>query len=328
MEESLRSFPEQFTFDPVIENSDRLPNAVHFIVGGMGGSHLAADLLQGSDPTMDVAVHSDYGLLPEAHLPPARPGAKDRTLFIASSYSGNTEETFDFATKAHEHGYHVACIATGGTLIDFAHERGLPFILLPDTGIQPRTAIGFSLVALAAFIQPGSITHLRGLAETLDPEALQAEGEALAGSLDGFVPIVYSSERNRAIASNWKIKFNETAKIPSFYNVFPELNHNEMTGFDVTSATEKLSQQMRFVFLSDDTDNQAVQKRMIICEEVLESRGFEVIRRPLVGDEYFVRTLSSILTADWAAFALAKKYNVDPEHVPLVEEFKKKLQNE
>ncbi len=323
MEESIKNFSEQFRFSPEVENKNSLPEAVHFIVGGMGGSHLAADLLKGFDPAMDLSIHSDYGLHPEAHLPPERPGAKDRTLFIASSYSGNTEETVDFAQKALEHKYNVACIATGGELINLAKENNLPYILIPDTGIQPRTALGFSLIALATFVRPEIIHDLNPLAESLDPLSLREDGNEMAQILLNHLPVIYSSFNNRAVAYNWKIKLNETAKIPAFLNSFPELNHNEMTGFDVVSDTSSLSEKVRFIFLTDERDHPSIQKRMKVCESLFEKRGFEVIRRPLIGEDYFSRSIKSILTADWTALRLAELYGTEPEQVPMIEEFKK-----
>jgi len=137
MEESILAFPDQFSYEPEIINGEALPKFRHCIVNGMGGSHLHAGLLKAYDPSIDMTVHSNYGLPREAHHPPANASASDDTLFIANSHSGNTEEVLDFAHQAHENGYHIACIATGGKLIEYAQENNLPYIQMPDTGIQP-----------------------------------------------------------------------------------------------------------------------------------------------------------------------------------------------
>lgn len=326
MEESLLQFPQQFDYEPEIVNGDHLPSFQHFVLNGMGGSHLHADLLKNYDPSIDLTVHSNYGLPLDAHHPPARPEAADETLFIASSHSGNTEEVVDFVHAAHEQGYYVACIATGGALIEFAQDNGLPYIQMPDTGIQPRTALGFALLALAKFVRPALIGQLQELKDVLDPSSVRERGEEIAQQLKDHVPVICSSVDNISIAYNWKIKFNETGKIPSFYNVFPELNHNEMHGFDAQDANAHLSERMTFIFIRDDRDHERIQKRMDICGQQYEERGFKVVSVHLDGEGYFERAFHTLLMADWAALKTAEIYGTEPEEVPMIEEFKERIQ--
>ena len=117
MQDSIQKFPEQFSYEPEIVNGDTLPSFEHFVLCGMGGSHLHAGLLKNYDPSIDLDIHSSYGLPRSAHHPPADDSAQDATLFIAISHSGNTEEVIDFSHTALENGYYVSCISTGGTLI-------------------------------------------------------------------------------------------------------------------------------------------------------------------------------------------------------------------
>ncbi|MEX1026393.1 MAG: SIS domain-containing protein [Candidatus Paceibacterota bacterium] len=326
MEDSILTFPEQFTYDPAIENAEMLADQFrHFVLAGMGGSHLHADLLKDHDPSIDLFIHKSYGLPNEAHHPPADELEKDRTLFIASSYSGNTEEVLDFANDVQARGYALACVATGGALIDLAVENNLPYIQLPDTGIQPRTALGLALIALVKLVQPDLLPDLHALAKTIDPAALRPRGEEIGELLRDHTPIIYSSSNNSSVAYNWKIKFNETGKIPAFYNIFPELNHNEMTGFDAHKTNEQLSGQFSFIFLRDENDHEQIQKRMDVTKKLYEKRGFTVIDEILHGTTFFERSLNSLLTADWAALKTAEIYGVEPEQVPMVEEFKKKI---
>ncbi|MEX0930440.1 MAG: SIS domain-containing protein [Candidatus Paceibacterota bacterium] len=326
MEDSILKFPEQFDYEPAVQNAERLAGPFrHFVLDGMGGSHLAADLLKDHNPSLDLYVHRSYGLPNEAHHPPADELEKDRTLFIASSHSGNTEEVLDFAEEAFEKGYPLACIATGGKLIKFAEENDLPYIQLPDTGIQPRTALGFALLALVQLIDPDQLLELRAPKNAIDPSSLRPRGEEIAELLRDSVPIIYCSAGNTSIAYNWKIKFNETGKIPAFYNVFPELNHNEMTGFDVAESNKHLSEQFTFIFLRDQNDHEQIRRRIDVCKKLYEDRGFTVLDEHLAGESYFERAFNSLLTADWAALAIATMYGTEPEEVPMVEEFKKKI---
>ena len=175
MEEAIKNFAKQFAWKPEIQNAEAFRPAKRLVVAGMGGSHLAADLLSAYNPRLDVYVHRDYG------LPPLSDERLSDSLLVASSYSGNTEETIDFAEEAHAKKFNVVAVAVGGKLIDFAKKNNLPYILIPDTGIQPRSALGFSITALAKFF--GNTTMLAALSKlskVLNPETLRAEGEKLA----------------------------------------------------------------------------------------------------------------------------------------------------
>lgn len=320
MQMAIKDFATQFDYEPVIENKDSFRPAEKFILNGMGGSHLAADLLKVARPKLDFRVFEAYGL-------PAVPEGEEKDfLFIASSYSGNTEEAVDFAHEVHEKGLNLAIIATGGQLIDFAQANNLAYIQMPNTGIQPRSALGFAIVALAKMTGDKTLCgELHPLAEILKPNTLEAQGKQLAETLRGKVPVIYSSTRNHSVAYNWKIKFNETGKIPAFYNVFPELNHNEMTGFDVIDSNKKLSENMHFVFLTDENDHERVQKRMEVCEKLYTDRGLPVTKVAIEGSSVFERIFNSLLVADWAAVYTAALYGAESEQVPMIEEFKKRI---
>ena len=118
MRDAILNFPKQFTFQPVIANARVLERRKTCIVAGMGGSHLAADLLGAWKPELDLIMHSNYG------LPALVEDRLKNSFLIASSYSGNTEETFDAYDSAQERGIPVAVIATGGTLLERLHLDG------------------------------------------------------------------------------------------------------------------------------------------------------------------------------------------------------------
>ena len=126
-------------------------------------------------------------------------------------------------------------------------------------------------------------------------------------------------------AYNWKIKFNESAKIPSFLNVFPELNHNEMTGFDVIGATKELSGKLVILLLKDANDHPRIQKRMEVLLRLYKERGIQVEVKEFVGENLQERIFSSLVLADWTAWYTAKEYGTEPEEVPMIEEFKKRI---
>jgi len=317
IKEAIENFAEQFAYQPVIENKEKWQKFEKFLLVGMGGSHLQGDILRMLKPSLDFMIHSDYGL-PE-HI------GKDR-LVIASSYSGNTEETISAFAYAQERGFPLAVSSIGGKLIELAKEHHVPYVKIPDMGIQPRSALGYTLRALLKLAgEEELLKETEELARVLKPKAFANEGKELAERMRGKVPVIYSSRKNQPIAYNWKIKFNESAKIPSFYNVFPELNHNEMTGFDVIGSTKELSEKIAFVFLKDSKDNERIQKRMAVVEKQYKERGLQVEVVEIEGEGLPEHIFSSLALADWTAWYTAKEYGTEPEEVPMIEEFKKKI---
>ena len=284
----------------------------------MGGSHLAADLAKLWNSQLPLTIVSDYGLPPEV---------TKKDLVIASSYSGNTEETIDGLKIALKKKIPIVVIAVGGKLIALAIKHNLPYVQLPNTGIQPRCALGFSLRALLKIVKDErGLRESARLAKTLIPTELEKAGKTLAEKLKGRVPVIYSSRKNYAIAYNWKIKLNETGKIPAFYNVLPELNHNEMNGFDAQPSTKQLCNKFHFVFLKDKKDHPRVQKRMAILERLYRERGLPVETLELQGKTQFEKMFSSLVLADWTAVYTAEHYGLESEQVPMVEELKKLME--
>lgn len=323
MYQALKNFPKQFEYEPVIENEHRFRRANKFVVVGMGGSHLATDIIKEWDPDREIIIHRSY------FLPLILKKTLEQSLIILSSYSGNTEEVISAYQQALEQNYKTVVIAVGGRLISLAKAKGLPYIQMPNTGIQPRAALGFSTKAhLKAMGVSKGLKELTALSLTLNGDVCQKQGQDLAKNLVGKIPIIYSSARNFAIVYNWKIKFNETGKIPAFYNLFPELNHNEITGFDPSVKTKNLTEKFFFIFLRDKTDYSRIQKGMELTKKLYQKRGFPVAVFDLEGKSIWHKIFSSLLLADWTAYYTAINYGVEPEEVPLQEEFKKTMRKE
>ena len=319
MHETIKNFSRQFEYEPKIENAEKLGKHSKFIIAGMGGSNLVTDLIHIRAPQLNIVTHRSY------EMPAMTDAALKEHLFIASSYSGNTEETVDAFEKVFAKKLPVAAIATGGKLIDLAKKNNVPYIQMPATGIQPRSALGLNLRAVLKIIGSEDLLKETGeLANSLNSAEYESAGTALAEKLKGHVPIIYSSVKNMGIAYNWKIKFNETAKIPAFYNVFPELNHNEMTGFDVIASTKSLSEKFYFIFIKDEVyDHLRIIKRMETLEKLYIDVGFGVEVLSLQGGTPFHKIFSSLILADWTAYHTAQLYGTESEQVPMVEEFKK-----
>jgi glucose/mannose-6-phosphate isomerase len=303
---------KELTREPVIEGGE-VPRATRFVVGGMGGSALPANAARFLDPTLPLATHRDYDL-PEAVDPDA--------LHIAISDSGNTAETLSFAKAAYERGLKLAAIDAGGELANVAEKDALPFVSVP-AGLQPRDSLFYLLHALLALI--GREDLRASLKEvSFDADAAEQEAHALADTLAGALPLFYTARRNGFLAYVSKIHLNETAKMPAYANVFPELNHNEMQSFD-TPAPEAVTALTRFVLLRDAHDDPRVARRMDVFAELMRERGRSVTDVTLAG-----ATRAEQLARHWfvmhrTARMLAESRGVDPDSVPLVEDFKKRL---
>lgn len=316
--ETIKNFAAQFEYNPVVENRRRWKKFSRFIIVGMGGSHLAADLLKILKPKLNLIIHKNYGL-PEIFDKDLK-----QCLIIFSSYSGNTEEVLDSYKTARKRGWPAAIIASNGKLLKIAQRDRIPYVQLPLLKIQPRLSIGYNLSALLKLTGENKLLkEVQKSSESLRPDRLENRGLALAKKIRHYVPIIYASSPNKAIAYNWKIKFNETAKIPAFYNVLPELNHNEMTGFDVQKSTQKLSKLFYFIFLEDRGDHQKIIKRTAILKKLYQDRGLPVFSASLNGKNVSEKIFNSLILADWTSYYLARLNKVESEEVPLVEEFKK-----
>ncbi|MBI4135829.1 hypothetical protein HY477_03785 [Candidatus Uhrbacteria bacterium] len=318
MEKAILDFGKQFAFSPRVENARKLKVHNKFTVCGMGGSNLVMGLLKIANPAIDALEHRNYG------LPPLSVAALKDRLNVAVSYSGNTGETLSSFAEARRRGLPLAVIATGGKLLRRAEKYGVPYVELPITGIQPRMALGFITKALLKLMPYPELYRQAGaLATVLKPNAVRSAGKQLARNFKNHVPVIYASDANRMIAYNWKIKFNETGKIPAFYNVLPELNHNEMTGFDAKPKSRHLSERFHFVLHKDQDDDARIQRRMEMLARIYRARKLPITVLPLRGKNKLHKTFSSLILADWAAFYTAKQYGLESEQVPVVEEFKK-----
>jgi glucose/mannose-6-phosphate isomerase len=321
MYEIVKSSAVQFAYEPKIENGDKLQNTSKYVIVGMGGSHLAGDLLKLIKPELDIIIHRNYGL-PTLSLE----NLKER-LIILSSYSGNTEEVLEAYGKAKELNLNMAVISIGGKLLEKAKEDAIPYVQMEDLGIQPRSAIALNLKSLLKLIgEEESLKEITKLKDTFHPEDFEAKGKEIADKIHGYLPIIYTSENNYSLAYNWKIKFNETGKIPAFYNLLPELNHNEMTSFDIKDVTRNLSEKFYFIFLRDESDHIKIQKRMDVAIKLYKDRNLPIYEISISGENIFHKIFNILTIADFAAYFTAESYRLESEQVPMVEEFKKLIE--
>lgn len=296
-------------------------------VSGMGGSSLPANVLRTylnsiylknpkKNKSFGIYQNRFYSLPHEAY---------DACLNFFASYSGNTEETLSSLKEGLKHKLPAVGFAAGGKLAETCKKNGIPCAIIPG-GIQPRYATGYFFSAMVqVLINAGMIEDVSKELVTLSKKleksviALEKEGKALAKKLKGKTPVIYSSTKFKSLAMIWKIKINENAKTPAFYNFFPELNHNEMVGF--TNPQGKF----HAVMLMDKNDHPQNIRRMEITAKLLKKKGISSSIIEMPNDNIFNTIFSTLILGDWTSYYLALEYGQDPTPVAMVEDLKKML---
>ncbi len=294
------------------------------IICGMGGSALAGDFFSyfknesflPLSLNIPVLIHRSYD------LPLA---ANENSLIICSSYSGDTEEPISSFNKAKQQNFEIAGIAGGGRLTELFQENKTPWVKIPRNDIPPRASLGYQFKGLTKiFMAYGLLTssaqnEISTLSKKIEPAQLENDAKIKCPRLANKIPIIYTSQDNELIGRIWKIKFNENTKIPAFYNVLPELNHNEMVGW-----TKNLGP-FYFIFVRDSDDLPRVQKRMNLTAELLIKSGYGVDFINPAGDNVLEKLFWALIYGDWLSYHLALFYGIDPTPIEMVEEFKKRL---
>lgn len=322
--------PEQFAAGFELAKHIQLEGKYDTVMfSGMGGSALPADLLRtylddvalrfpGMSP-IQILQNRTYGL-------PARIGGN--VLHFACSYSGNTEETLETLAALIESGASTIGVSSGGKVEAMCREHGIQHIKLPipNPTFQPRMGTGYFIGAfLQVFITLAMVPDVRdevvAAASRYGKRRLEIEEKSkkIAASLAKTTPVVYSGESYKSVALVWKIKLNENAKTPAFWNVFPELNHNEMVGWTLPQGA------FSALFLRDPAEHPRISKRFDITAELLQENGVAVEIIDLEGETVFEKMFSSVMLGDFASYYLAIAYGQDPTPVDMVEKLKKLL---
>jgi glucose/mannose-6-phosphate isomerase len=316
MKEILRTYNEQFKFQPEIVNEHLVrKNFKQIVLCGMGGSHLAAGILKTIEPGIDIYVHKDYD------IPPYSKAFLESSLLVASSYSGNTEEVLSFYNKIKQlYDLPVLCISLGGQLLELAQKNNDPYITLPKTEFVPRTALGITSIALACLFKNKDIFYkLQNL--EIDISTIEQQAENIALSVKDKIPVFYSSNQNIHLSYNWKIKCNETAKQAAFYNVFPEANHNELEGYEYIEKNSNIVP----ILLKDRDDHIRTQKRFDIFENILKEKQIEYVSIDISNIDMYKKVFNTIILGDFVSARVAELQGYPQAQVPLIEAFKNKL---
>lgn len=296
----------------------------NILITGMGGSGIGANLVEsltfGRVP-IPITVSKGYNI-PQFVSP--------HTLFIACSYSGDTEETLAAIHKAMLKRAHIICITSGGKMLELAKEYNLFWIQIPGGSTSPRGNLGYMMVSLLYALYHTNLIGAAFMKETENAieylnrgeKAIQSEAELIAKKLKGKFPIIYCDERLKAMAVRFQNQINENAKQLAHVNTFPEMNHNEIVGWQFP---ENILQQAQVIYLYSDHDHERVEKRMEICRPIFEKRSNPIIDIVGEGASLLEQYYYLIHLTDWISYYLAKENGVEANPVEAVDYLKEEL---
>jgi glucose/mannose-6-phosphate isomerase len=293
------------------------------VVCGMGGSAIGGDLAHAAlGDRLTKPLETVRGYAPSPVTPPDR-------LILCSSYTGDTEETVACYEAAAALAAPRIVVSTGGSLTAMARRDGVPVIGLP-AGLQPRVAVGYMFVAAA------EMTRIAGAGESLrsevdsaaahlerDREALCDRAAQIARRLEGSVPMIAGCGLTAPAAYRWKTQVNEMAKAPAFAHLIPELDHNEIVGWEGASRDGHGS--FSAVFLTDRDQHPRVRRRFELTAELIGPHAAEVITVETEGETRTERLLWTVALGDLVSLGLAGLREVDPGPVEVIEKLKDRL---
>ena len=299
------------------------------VVAGMGGSALAALVVKS---WLKNRLNVPFEIVRTYTLPHY---VDSQTLVIASSYSGNTEETVSCLADAQAREAQVAVAAAGGKLIEQAKQCDIAYVKLP-ADLQPRMAVIYNLRALAALlvhfgIADGSITEeISQTSDWLEAETAQWTSDVttdknyakqLALLAVGKTPVFYAGSLMAPVGYKWKISWNENAKNVAFWNELPEFNHNEFIGW----TSHPIEKPFAIFDLVSDLEHPQILKRFAVSDRLLSGQRPKANTVQLIGDTLIAQMLWGSILADFVSIYVAILNGVDPTPVPAIEKLKREL---
>lgn len=339
MWQKLLDFPKQIEDAVKIGNASQTANRPPSQVGeagkpqtayknvvfsGMGGSAIAGEFLKdylNSEIKVPIFVNRDYFF----------PNFVDKeSLLFLNSYSGNTEEVLSAYEEAKKKKLRPIIISSGGKLIEKAKQDNISFITIPF-GIPPRAALAYSFfIPLIVLSQFGLISKKeKDIKETVFvlekiKEKIIKEKENDAKKVSFFFlnkfPVIYTSNSFAAVAIRLKQQLAENSKTLSSINFLPEMNHNEIVGWEFPD----LIKDFKVLFLRDKEENARIKKRFRISQEIIDEK-VKILEIWSTGESLLARTFSLIYIGDFISYYLALLNKVDPTPVEKIGYLKKRL---
>lgn len=296
------------------------------VVAGMGGSAIGGQILSDwllEDSPIPIHVSRGYRL----------PGFVDeRTLLIAVSYSGNTEETLTALMEGFRRGCHIVAITSGGVIERLSMERGIPIIRIPG-GMQPRASFPWQFSAMIRLaggmgLSPSideefeeALGVIDALRDELAPETPTRLNRAkeVALALRGTIPFIYGPGIFEGVAYRFRTQLNENGKVPASSGSFPEGFHNAVM---IREGIEELRRPLSLVLIRDPEGEGRVERRVDAFKTLLEKRVNRIIEISASGSGKLSRILSALYIGDYASVYLGLLYGLDPSSTDSIKALK------
>lgn len=293
----------------------------HIYVAGLGGSGIGADFVASfiaDSCPVPYLVGKGYDV-------PDYIG--ENSYCIASSYSGNTEETLYSFEKMRKKGANILVISSGGKLIEMAKQEGLDYIEIPDNWPSPRACLGYSTVAQLyslyhlGLIGKELIDNVHSSISLLDSESedIKSKANRIAEFLHNRLPIIYISGEMEPVAVRFRQQLNENSKILCWHHVVPEMNHNELVGWRTAN------QNLAVVIFRNKTDFARNAARIDINKEIFGNYTDTIIEVYSKGSNFIERSLYLVHLGDWISWYLAQLRGVDAIEVKVIDFLKGEL---
>lgn len=305
------------------------PEPDNIIIAGMGGSAIGGDLLKdwAKDKTkVPIEVNREY------HLPAY---ANKKSLVVITSYSGGTEESLSAFLDALKKKCMIFCVSSGGELVEFAKKLNVPYLQVAG-GMPPRAASPHLFMPLLYVLEKtGLVPSIKQeFSEALsvlkqvcsenstDKPSKENAAKTLAININGTVPVVYGFGFYRSVAQRFKQQFNENCKVPAKWEYFPELNHNEIVGWEKPGD---LSHCFSAIFIRDKDEPVEIHSRIETTKRIMHPVGVKMFEVQSQGESTLAKMLSTISVGDFASIYLSVLRGVDPTPVETITHLKTSL---
>lgn len=336
MREILSRFPEQcqeavqmgkkVNISPILKKK----NIKNVLICGLGGSAIGGDILRTlfSSIKIPIMVNRNYSF---SSL------VDEKTLIFVVSYSGNTEETISSFKQALKIGCPLFSISSGGEIEKLSKQNSKVTHIKVPSGMPPRCAVGYlslpmivlleRILELELFDYDEMIEILKRLSQRYSPDKEAREdnpAKSIALSLKGKIPLIYGVDKlTDVVAHRLKTQFNENSKIMASWNIFPEMNHNEVVPW---SGEGELNLKIFYpIFIRDKEEVKRISHRIKVTQKLIQEKGIEYSEIWTEGDSLISRIFSSIYIGDWLSFYLAVFQGVDPTPVKFIDLLKSEL---
>jgi glucose/mannose-6-phosphate isomerase len=325
MDQLIQRFPAQLTEALEIGENAVLTQPTEPInkifVAGMGGSGIGADFVAEfivNECKVPYLVGKGYDI----------PAYIDKnTLYIASSYSGNTEETLSSLAQAEKVGCKIIIIASGGKLVQIAKEKNYDCIIVPGDWPSPRACLGFSLVQQLYvlykldFISKTAINEIKTSIDLIkyDQDEIKNKAEKIANIIFGKIPVIYTTDRMESVAVRLRQQINENSKALCWHHVIPEMNHNELVGW-----TEK-NNDLAVIFLRNKDDFKRNAIRMDINKEIYTKYTDTIVEIFSKGQTLVEKSIYLVHLGDWVTWYLSQLRGADAIEVNVINYLKDEL---